>query len=342
MKYRLMGRTGLYVSEVSLGAMTFGGSGPVWDMVGGLGLADSRKVVDAALDGGVNLIDTADVYGDGESEEQLGEILKGRRDDVVLTTKGHARSGPGPNDVGQSRTHLMRSLEGSLRRLQTDYIDVYMMHNFDHLTPFEETLRTLDDAVRQGKIRYIAAANHEAWQVSKALGVSGRLNLNGFAAIQSYYSLVGREAERDVLPMARNENVGVFVWAPLAAGFLTGKFSREASDATGRRGAEGFPDFPPVDPERGYDILDVVRNVAERHDASIAQVSLAWVLAQPGITSVTVGARKPHQLTDNIGAVDLTLTEQDLTELDEVSKLAPSYPNWIQSGYYRAVRYPQQ
>ncbi|MEV4626514.1 aldo/keto reductase [Micromonospora sp. NPDC049523] len=342
MKYRLMGRTGLYVSEISLGAMTFGGSGPIWDMVGGLGVADSERIVGTALDAGVNLIDTADGYGDGESEEQLGTILRGRREDVILTTKAHARTGPGPNDVGQTRLHLMRNLEQSLRRLQTDYIDVYMMHNFDHLTPFEETLRTLDDAVHQGKIRYIAAANLSAWQVSKALGVSGRLNLNGFAALQSYYSLVGRDAERDIIPMVLDEGVGLFVWAPLAAGFLTGKFNRDASDSSGRRGSEGFPDFPPVDHSRGYDILDVVRTIAQRYDVSIAQVSLAWVLAKPGVTSVTVGARKPHQLTDNLGAIDLTLTEQDLAELDEISKPVPSYPNWVQSGFYRDVRYPQQ
>jgi aryl-alcohol dehydrogenase-like predicted oxidoreductase len=338
-KYRLLGRTGMYVSEISLGAITIGGTGPAWSMVGGLQLAEAEWIVHTALDAGVNMIDTADAYGDGQSEEHLGHILKGRRDDVVLATKGHARTGAGPNDVGQSRLHLMQGIEASLRRLNTDHIDIYMMHNFDHLTDVEETLRALDDAIHQGKIRYIAAANFAAWQVSKALGISARNNLNRFASVQSYYSLAGRDAEHDLIPMAEDEGVGMTVWAPLAGGFLTGKFTREGNDENARRAQPGYPNFPPVDFERGYDILDVIRAVAKRHDATVAQVSLAWLLTRPAITSVTVSARKVEQITENIGAVEITLTEQDLTELDEVSQQAPTYPKWVWDGF-RPARYP--
>ncbi|WP_250038346.1 aldo/keto reductase [Paractinoplanes maris] len=335
-----MGSTGVYVSEVSLGAITFGGAGPAWEVVGGLPLAESERIVHAALDAGVNLIDTADVYGDGQSEEQLGVILQGRRDEVILSTKGHSRTGAGPNDVGQSRLHLMRSLEDSLRRLRTDHIDVYMLHNFDQLTSLEETLRTLDDAVRQGKVRYLAAANFSAWQVSKALGVSARLGLNGFVAVQSYYSLAGRDAEQELIPMVQDEKLALTVWAPLAGGLLTGKFGRDGVDATARRGRPETPNFPPVDYERVHDIVDVLRSVADRHGATVAQTSLAWLLAQPGVTSVTVSARRIDQLMDNLGAVDVTLTEEDLVELNQVSGNPPSYPTWVQDAF-RAARYPR-
>ncbi|QGN46123.1 aldo/keto reductase [Micromonospora sp. WMMD558] len=339
MKYRLLGNTGVWISEISLGAMTFGGSGdPIYGALGGLGRDETDRMVAAALDAGVNLIDTADVYSNGESEELLGHALRHRRDDVVLATKVHSPTGPGPNDAGWSRLHVMQALEASLRRLGTDHIDLYQLHNFDQFTPFEEVLAALDDAVRQGKVRYIGAANLAAWQVSKALGVSAARNLNRFVSLQSYYSLVGRDAERDLVPMAQVEGVGLFVWSPLAGGFLSGKISREGATGETRRAAPGYPDFPPIDRERGHDVVDVLRAVAARHDVSPARIAIAWLLAQPAVTSVTVGARRIDQLTDNIGASGLVLTAQDLSELDEVSKLPPAYPNWIQEMFAGARR----
>ncbi|WBB65917.1 aldo/keto reductase [Micromonospora sp. WMMD812] len=338
MKYRLLGNTGVWVSEISLGAMTFGGENhPVYGSLGALGREDADRMVAAALDAGVNLIDTADVYSDGESEELLGHALRRRRDDVVLATKVHAPTGPGPNDAGWSRLHVMQALDASLRRLGTDHIDLYQLHNFDPLTPFEEVLAALDDAVRQGKVRYIGCSNLAAWQVSRALGVSAARNLNRFVSVQAYYSLVGRDAERDLVPMAQAEGVGLLVWSPLAGGFLTGKVKREgASTEVGRRNTDGHIDFPPVDRERGHDVVDVLRAVAARHGVSVSRTAVAWLLAQPAVTSVTVGARKIEQLTDNIGASGLVLTEQDLADLDEVSKLPPAYPNWIQAAFASA------
>jgi aryl-alcohol dehydrogenase-like predicted oxidoreductase len=333
-KYRLLGRTGVWVSEISLGTMTFGGKdSTTWGPIGGLGLAEADQLVGSALDAGVNFIDTANGYGDGETEELLGQVLKERRRDVVLATKLAAPMGTGPNDNGLSRLHVMQALEDSLRRLRTDHIDVYHIHINDQLTPIEETLSALDDAVRQGKVRYLACSNLAAWQISKALGVSARHNQARFVATQSYYSLVGRDAERELVPMVEDEGLGLTVWSPLAAGFLSGKIDRTGVAEDSRSGRQGGADFLPIDRERGYDILDVVRAVAARHEVSVARVSLAWVLAQRAVTSVIVGARKPEQLADNLAASDLTLTDKDLVELDEVSRLPASYPTWIQQGF---------
>lgn len=332
MNYRLLGRTGVWVSEISLGAMTFGGADhPVYGPLGGLGRAEVDRIVGTALDAGINFIDTADVYADGESEQLLGQVLGARRDEVVLATKVHAPTGPGPNDAGWSRLHVMRALEASLRRLGTDHIDLYQLHNFDPLTPFEEVLAALGDAVRQGKVRYIGCANLAAWQVSRALGVSARQGLPAFAAVQAYYSLVGRDAEHELVPMAQAEGVGLTVWSPLAGGFLSGKLHRDGTVEPGsRRAAAEYPDFPPVDRERGHDVLDVLRAVAGRHGVSVPRVALAWLLAQPAVTSVIVGARRVEQLVDNVAAGDLVLSEGDLAELDRVSAPAALYPGWIQ------------
>jgi aryl-alcohol dehydrogenase-like predicted oxidoreductase len=332
-KYRLLGRTGVWVSEISLGAMTFGGaSHPVYNVMGGLGQADVDRVVGTAIDAGVNFIDTADAYSDGESEELLGQAIGKRRRDVVLGTKLLVPVGPGPNDQGLSRMHVMRALEDSLRRLRTDYIDLYQIHGYDHVTPMEETLAALDDAVRQGKVRYIGCSNLAAWQVSKALGISARHNQARFVANQIHYSLVSRDPERELVPQALDEGVSLTVWSPLVGGFLTGKFDRGVTDENTRRAKVGR-DFVPFDEENGFKVLDVVRAVAERHGVSPAQVSIAWLLAQPAVTSVIVGASKLNQLNDNIAASDLVLTEQDLTELDEVSRQSPSYPKWVQDGF---------
>ncbi|MEU8058093.1 aldo/keto reductase [Microbispora bryophytorum] len=341
MKYRLLGHTGVWVSEISLGTMTFGGKEhPVFRTMGALGQEEVDRVVGTALDAGINFFDTADVYADGESEELLGRAIGRRRRDVVLATKLLAPVGPGPNDQGLSRLHVMRALDDSLRRLKTDYIDLYQLHNYDHVTPIEETLSALDDAVRQGKVRYIGCSNFAAWQISKALGVSALHNQAKFAANQTLYSLVSRDAERDLVPMAEDAGLSLTVWQPLAGGFLTGKFDRggATTEQDSRRARNGY-DFVPFDEEKGFRVLDVLRTVAARHEVSPAQVAIAWLLAQRAVTSVIVGARKLEQLTDNIAAGDLALTEQDLAELDEVSRPPIAYPNWIQE-QFAPVRIP--
>lgn len=331
MKYRMLGNTGVYVSMVSLGAMTFGGAGTtLGDALGGLDLSATDAVVGQALDLGVNLVDTADVYSGGESEELLGRALGARRDDVILATKFSARTGTGPNQIGSSRLHLMRALEDSLRRLGTDHIDLYQLHSIDPVTPIEETLAALDDAVRQGKVRYVGCSNLAAWQMMKAQAASERHGWTRFVASQSYYSLLGRDVEREIVPMALDQHLSLLVWAPLAGGILSGKYGRSGSDEPGaRRAAANYPDFPPVDPDSAWDVVDVVRAVATRHGVSPAQVALAWVLSRPAVTSVVVGAKRPDQLVDSAGAADLVLSAQDVTELEAVSDPRGSYPQWV-------------
>jgi len=334
-KYRLLGRTGVWVSEISLGTMTFGGKDhPVFRAMGALGQEEVNRVVSTALDAGINFIDTADIYAGGESEELLGQAIGQRRRDVVLATKLLAPVGPGPNDQGLSRLHVMRALEDSLRRLQTDYIDLYQVHGHDHLTPIEETLSALDDAVRQGKVRYIGCSNLAAWQVSKALGASAQHDLAKFVANQVHYSLVSRDAERDLVAMAEDAGLSLTVWSPLAGGFLSGKFDRggAATEQDSRRSQVGG-DFVQFNLEDGFKVLDTTRAVAARHGVSPARVAIAWLLAQRAVTSVIIGARKIEQLTDNIAASDLTLTEQDLADLDDVSRPPVAYPNWIQEAF---------
>jgi aryl-alcohol dehydrogenase-like predicted oxidoreductase len=335
MNYRLLGRTGVWVSEISLGTITFGGAQhPVYSPLGALGQPEADRVVGTALEAGINFIDTADVYADGESEELLGRALGQRRRDVVLATKLLAPVGPGPNDQGLSRLHVMRALEDSLRRLKTDYVDLYLIHNHDPLTPIEETLSALDDAVRQGKVRYLACSNLAAWQISKALGLSTLHGQAKFVANQTHYSLVSRDAERDLIPMAEDAGLSLTVWGPLAGGFLSGKHDRGgvSTDHDSRRARVGG-DFVRFDEEHGFRVLDVLRTVAARHEVSPARVAIAWLLAQRAVTSVIVGARKLEQLTDNIAAPDLTLTEQDLAELDTASRPPVAYPNWIQEDF---------
>ncbi|MEV0064831.1 aldo/keto reductase [Amycolatopsis sp. NPDC050768] len=320
------------MSRIALGTMTFGGSGrQPWDVIGGLDLKAAGELVGIALGQGVNLIDTADMYAGGETEELLGKILKGRRRDVVLATKAYSRMGAGPNEVGLSRVHLRHAIEDSLRRLGTDHIDLYQIHAHDHLTPLDETLAALDDAVRQGKISYVGTSNTFAWQLARALGVADLRGYPRFVSLQAYYSLVGRDLERELLPLVNEEKLGLLVYSPLAGGFLSGKFTRDSHDASGRRAKA---DNPPIDRERGYDIVDALRKVADRHDVGVARVALAWVLAQRGVTSVIVGAKRPDQLRENLAAVDLELTGQDLAELDAVSALRPEYPAWALDGAY--------
>jgi aryl-alcohol dehydrogenase-like predicted oxidoreductase len=325
MKYRLLADTGVFVSELCLGAMTFGGRGQVWETIGGLSQPEVDALVGHALDAGVNFVDTANVYSAGESETLTGKALKGRRHEVVLATKVRGRMGKGPNDVGLSRLHVMQSVEASLKRLDTDYIDLYQIHRPDALTNIEDTLRALDDLVRQGKVRYIGCSNLWAWQVMKALAISDAKGLQRFRCTQSYYSLAGREIERDLVPLIQDQGLGLLAWSPLAGGFLSGKFKRDAK-GEGRRASF---DFPPVDKERCYDTIETMQRIADARSASVAQVALAWVLANEAVTSVIIGVRNQKQLDDNLGAVELELAEAELAALDEVSRIPLAYPGWM-------------
>jgi aryl-alcohol dehydrogenase-like predicted oxidoreductase len=326
MKYRRLGNTGLFVSELCFGAMTFGGRG-FWSAIGKLGEDDADRLVFRALDEGVNFFDTADVYSEGESERLLGQALGRQRKHIVLATKVRGRSGPGPNDVGLSRGHIMASIDASLQRLGTDYIDLYQIHGFDALTPFEETLRALDDIVRMGKVRYIGCSNLAAWQLMKALGISDRNGWSKFVSLQAYYTIAGRDIEREIAPLLQDQGLGLMVWSPLAGGFLSGKFSRDGAAPEGTRRA-AF-DFPPVDKERAFGILDVMRDIATAKRVSVPRVALAWLLTKPYVTSVIIGAKTMEQLDDNLGAVEVTLDESELTKLNEVSALTPEYPAWM-------------
>jgi len=325
MKYRVLADTGVFVSELCLGAMTFGGNGQIWETIGGLDQAAVNEMIDRALEAGINFIDTADVYSTGDSETLLGAALKGRRQKVVLATKVRGRMGEGPNDVGLSRLHITEGVEASLRRLGTDYIDLYQIHRSDPLTGMDDTLRALDDLVRQGKVRYIGCSNLTAWQLMKALGISRAEGLERFKCTQSYYSLAGRELEREMIPLLHDQGVGLLVWSPLAGGFLSGKFTR-GKEGKGRRASF---DFPPVDREKGYDVIDVLQRIADDRGATVAQVALAWVLANRAVTSVIIGARNMRQFEDNLGAVDLSLSEEELQTLDEVSQIRLEYPAWM-------------
>lgn len=330
MRYNTLGRTGLCVSELCLGTMTFGGGGGIYSSIGGVQQKEADGLVKTAIDAGINFIDTANVYSQGLSEQITGQALRNLgipREDVVIATKFFGATGDGPNARGTSRSHMLYSLEGSLKRLQVDHIDLYQIHGFDKITPIEETLRALDTVVQQGKVRYIGVSNWAAWQIAKALGISNQFNLARFASLQAYYTIAGRDLERELVPMMESEGIGLMVWSPLAGGFLSGKYSRHgAKQGTGRR--DTF-DFPPVDEERGYDVIDVMKPIAAAKGVSIAQIALAWLLHQKAVTTVIIGAKKPEQLCDNIAATKVVLTDAELKTLDEVSKLPAEYPGWV-------------
>ncbi|SFH15036.1 aldo/keto reductase [Sulfitobacter dubius] len=326
MKYKQLGHSGLYVSELTLGTMTFDNEdGSYADLVGATGQELATRMVDLAIEAGVNIFDTANVYSSGVSEEMLGVALGARRQDTLIATKLYNTMSTGPNDLGTSRLAIMREVEGSLKRLGTDYIDLHQVHNFDITTPLEETLRALDDLVRQGKVRYIGLSNFAGWQIAKADGVARLLGTERFVSAQSYYSLVGRELEREILPAVRDLGLGTFIWSPLASGFLSGKYTREA-EGSGRRATF---DFPPVAKEQGFDIVETLAQIAEEKDASVAQIALAWLLHKPGVTSVIVGARKEAQLVDNLKAADISLSDAEMAQLDDVSALKPEYPGYL-------------
>jgi aryl-alcohol dehydrogenase-like predicted oxidoreductase len=329
MEYRRLGRSGLYVSAMTLGTMTFGGRGD-FGMVGSTDVATATRQVDACLDAGVNLFDTADIYSDGESEEILGQAISGRRDRLLLATKARMAVGDGPNETGLSRQHLIRQCEASLRRLGTDYIDLYQTHEWDGITPLEETLEALDTLVRSGKVRYVGSSNLSGWQLMKALGVSDRLGLQRYVSQQIYYSLEARDAEYELVPLAVDQECAILVWSPLAGGLLSGKYRRDEDAAEGRHLTDW--DEPPVrNPEKLYDTIDVLVEIADGRGVSAAQVALAWLLGRPGVASVVVGARTEEQLQDNLAAANLRLSEEERTRLNQVSAPPLLYPYWHQA-----------
>jgi aryl-alcohol dehydrogenase-like predicted oxidoreductase len=334
MKYKQLGRTGLYVSEICLGTMTFGGSeqAGMWRAIGALQQDEVDGIVRRALEAGVNFIDTADVYSFGESERLLGQALKNlgtKRKDVVIATKVYGEMGPRPNDRGASRGHIMDSVQMSLERLQTDHIDLYQIHANDPVTPIEETLRALDDLVRQGLVRYIGVSNWQAWKIAKALGVSAQHGYARFETLQAYYSIAGRDLERELVPMLSAEQLGLMVWSPLAGGLLSGKFGPGSNNPQDAR-RTNF-DFPPVDKDRAWKCVEVMREVGEAHGVSVARVALAWLLHKPAVMSVIIGAKTLEQLDDNLAAAELSLTPDEMARLDEVSELPAEYPGWMLS-----------
>lgn len=327
MLYSQLGNTGVFVSRICFGTMTFGGTGTIYAAMGALDQPAADRMVSQSLDAGVNFFDTANVYAAGESETMLGKALGAKRKDVIVASKTFGRTGAGANDVGLSRVQIMRSTEESLKRLGTDYIDLHQVHGFDPLTPMEETLSALTDLVRQGKVRYIGCSNWAAWHIMKALGISAKEHLEKFVTLQAYYSLAGRDLEREIVPMLTDQKVGLLVWSPLAGGFLSGKFTRGGvSEEDTRRSKFGFP---PVNLEKTYDIIEAMQTIAKGKSATAAQVALAWLLHQPSVTSVIIGAKKPEQLKDNLAAVDVKLDAADLEKLEKLSALSPEYPGWM-------------
>jgi aryl-alcohol dehydrogenase-like predicted oxidoreductase len=338
MQYKTLGNTGLLVSTLCFGTMTIAGddsssmseNGAIWKAIGNVGQSGSDALIKASFDAGINFFDTADVYSEGRSETALGQSFRNLnipRKDVVIATKVYGRTGPGRNDVGASRGHIMDAVDASLRRLQTDHIDLYQIHGNDTITPIEETLNALDTLVRSGKVRYIGVSNWQSWKISKALTTSRYLNLARFDTLQAYYSIAGRDLERDLVPLLEAEKTGLLVWSPLAGGLLSGKFSRDNQKPEGSR-RSNF-DFPIVDKDRAWRILDVIAPIAKAHNCSAARISLAWLLSKPVVTSIIIGAKRTDQLADNIAAVDLHLTPDELSQLDAVSALPPEYPGWM-------------
>ncbi|MFW3572589.1 aldo/keto reductase [Kosakonia cowanii] len=346
MRYKKLGNTGLFVSELCLGTMTFGGQEDMWGKIGQLQQAQAEELVGRALDAGINFIDTADVYSGGRSEEITGQALKNLkvpRENVVVATKVFGETGTaGVNSRGSSRFHIIQSVKASLKRLQLDHIDLYQLHGFDPGTPMEETLYALDTLVQHGHVRYIGVSNWAAWQIAKALGISERLGLARFASLQAYYTIAGRDLERELVPMMQSENVGLMVWSPLAGGLLSGKYGRDGKAEAGGRRVEF--DFPPVNKDRAFDCVDVMRAIADSKGVSVAQIALAWLLHQQAVTSVIIGAKRPEQLDDNLAATTVQLSDEELKQLDAVSALPREYPGWMleRQGEYRRNQLNQQ
>jgi aryl-alcohol dehydrogenase-like predicted oxidoreductase len=330
MRYNQLGRTGVFVSELCLGTMTFGGGDGIYKQIGALQQADAERLVGRALDAGINFIDTADVYAGGLSEQITGQALKNLqvpRDRVVVATKVFGAMGDYPNSRGASRYHVIDGVKASLKRLQLDHVDLYQIHGFDPATPIEETVRALDTLVQHGHVRYVGVSNWAAWQIVKALGISERLGLARFETLQAYYTIAGRDLERELVPMLQSEGVGLMVWSPLAGGLLSGKYGRDRDGEEGSRRTTF--DFPPVNRERAYDCIDAMRTIADTKRVSVAQIALAWLLHQRVVTTVIVGAKRVEQLDDNIAATGVELSAEELATLDAVSRLPAEYPAWM-------------
>ncbi len=331
MRYRPLGRTGQFVSEICLGAMTFGSSsGGMWSKIADVDQKAANVIVERALQAGVNFIDTADVYSEGQSERIVGQALRDLnvpREDVIVATKVRSRTGAGPNSVGLSRGHIMDQIAGSLKRMGLEYVDLYQIHGFDAVTPLEETLRALDDCVSRGLVRTIGCSNLGAWQIMKALGISERRGFARFETVQAYYTIAGRDLEREIAPLVEDQGLGVMVWSPLAGGLLSGKYTRDGSAPAGARRISF--DFPPIDRERAFNIIDAMQPIAKAHDASVARVALAWLLQRKGVMSVIIGAKTIEQLDDNLAAAALTLSAEEIAALDTVSALPKEYPGWM-------------
>ncbi len=329
MKYNQLGKTGVLVSELCLGTMTFGGKG-YWKSIGELPQDEVNRIVKTAIDSGINFIDTANAYSEGLSEIMLGKALSSlgiNRQQVVVATKVRIRMGSGANQVGLSRLHMADSVDDSLKRLGLSHIDLLYIHGVDPITSLEETMRGLEDVVRSGKVRYLGISNHPAWMVAKANGIADKMGWTRFVALQNYYSIAARDVERELVPLALSEGLGLMPWSPLAGGFMSGKFTR-SNEVAGDSRRDTF-DFPPVNKEKAYDMIDVLLEIGSKHKVSAAQVALAYILQKPAVTSIIIGAKKHEQLLDNIAATQLKLSSDELQQLDVISALAPEYPGWM-------------
>ncbi len=328
MNLRFLGNTGVKVSEICFGAMTFGGRG-YWKTIGELEQSEATGLVNLALEGGINFFDTADVYSEGLSEEMLGKALGTRRNNIILATKVRGRTGQGPNDVGLSRHHIIENCNASLKRLGTDYIDLYQVHSFDPYTPLEETLRALDDLVRQGKVRYIGVSNYTGWQLMKALSISEKQNLEKFVTLQAFYSLIARDLENELVPLCLDQKLGILPWSPLGGGFLTGKYRRGKTRPEKARRTDPENQFLQFDEEKGFDIIDELERIANIHGASIVQAAINYLLRKPAVSSVIIGAKTKEQLAENLKASNWVMNPEEVARLDELSKPPRAYPYWM-------------
>ena len=329
MKYNELGKTGVLVSELCLGTMTFGGKG-FWTAIGQVPQDEVNTIVKTSFDKGINFIDTANAYSEGLSETMLGRALNDLgipRSEVFVATKVRIRMGAGANQIGLSRLHIMDSVNDSLQRMNLNHIDLLYIHGVDPITPLEETMRGLEDVVRSGKVRYLGISNHPAWMMMKANGIADKMGWSKFVASQNYYTIASRDIEREIVPMAKSENIGIMPWSPLAGGFLSGKYTRN-NEIAGDSRRDAF-DFPPINKQKAYDLIDLMAEIGQNHNVSVASVALNWVVRQPGMTSTIIGAKNLHQLHDNLASVELQLTTDEMQRLTEASALAPEYPGWM-------------
>lgn len=333
MEYRQLGHSGLKVPVLSFGTGTFGGVGEFFGRWGATDVTEAKHLIDICMDAGINFFDTADIYSGGASEEVLGAALKGRRDEVLISTKATFTMGSGPNDKGSSRHHLIKAVNNSLKRLQTDYIDLFFLHGYDALTPMEETMETLNDMVREGKIRYTGCSNFSGWHVMKSLATSEKRNLNRHIAYQGYYSLIGREYEWELMPLAQEQGLGTMVWSPLGWGRLTGKIRRDQQASEGRIAKGGAVGGPEVDENTLYDVVDVLVEIAEELDRSVPQIALNWLLQRPTVANLVIGARNEEQLKQNLKVLEFTLSDEHIARLDKASYKTPTYPYWHQRDF---------